>query len=110
MEAHGDTAYIVHPSQLQGMPISRPIAFVDNVEADRMSFRTLLGRMESMGITRAVVVTPLPADDYAFRAEMALTSEDVAVVRQNLERLGHPTLDASWANLWQGLLRAVKGE
>jgi len=111
MAASKQAVYVVHPSQLKERPLTgKPVVFVDNAEADRSPFRRLLGTLESAGIERAIVVTYRPADDYVFRAELGLTTEDVETVRKNLQRLGYPVVGGDWSNLWYGLLQTAKEE
>jgi hypothetical protein len=111
MAAKGEIVYVVHPSRLEGnSPTSDSIVFVDNAEADRTAFRRLLGMLESAGAERVVVVTHLPADDYVFQARLELTDEDVETMRENLKRLGYPTLRGDWSNLWYVLLQVAREE
>jgi hypothetical protein len=111
MAAGGQAVYVVHPSRLKESPlIDAPVVFVDNADAGRSAFRRLLGALESTGIERVVVVTHRPADEYVFRAELELTTEDVETMRKNLKRLGYLAVEGDWSNLWYGLLQAAREE
>ena len=111
LAADGEVEYVVHPSLLdKNSLMGTSIAFVDNADADRITFRRLLGELESAGIERAILVTHRPADEYVFRAELGLTAEDVETVRKNLSRLGYRSVEGEWSNLWHGLLQAAREE
>ncbi len=109
MAEAGQVVYVVHPSRIEQLVlIGAPIVFVDNAAAERSAFRRLLGVLELARVERIIVVTHLPADDYVFRAELKLTSEDIETVRKNLKRLGYKTPEGDWGNLWYGLLHLAR--
>ena len=109
MEKSGGVAYVVHPSLVEKMIFSEnSVVFVDNSEPNRIEFRRLLGILESRNLERIIVVTHDPVDDYVMRIELKLSEEDIRVVLQNLKCLGYLTIDNSWKNLWDGLIRLAR--
>jgi hypothetical protein len=109
MAAAGKVIYVSHPTRCTQVDLrAAPIIFVDNAEADRASFRRLLGTLESAGSKRVVVVTRSPVDDYVFRAEINLTDTDIATVQHNLAGLGYQASGQGYANLWQLLLQIAR--
>jgi hypothetical protein len=111
MAAEGQVMYAVHSSWLKENPLtSDSIVFMDNAEAGRAAFRRLSVLLESTKVERAVVVTHSPIDDYVFRAKLELTDVDREIIRENLKRLGYPSAEDYWSNLWYALLQVARNE
>ena len=109
MAANEHIEYVVHPLRLRDSLLANAtIVFIDNVEADRSTFRRLMGTLEAIKVERTIVVTHVPIDDYVFRVELELTEEDILIVRKNFQRLGYSIDESGWNNLWQGLLEASR--
>jgi hypothetical protein len=109
MVARGQAAYVTHLSRIEGsLPTNDEIVVLDNAQADKAALRRSLVSLESAGIERVVIVTRLPADDYVFRAELRLTSDDTRMVAENLRKLGHSVPDGSWGSLWHMVMHAAR--
>ena len=105
----GKVVYVVHPTKLNEIAPSQNITFfLDNVNSDRASFRYVMGRLESLQVDRAVLVTHHPANDYVFHTEMKLNSNDVEIVRENLRLLGYSSKESDWKNLWHGVIQIAR--
>ena len=106
----GFATYLVHPTKHEQIDLCTVnIVFVDNARSDRISFRQLMGTLESRGVERIIVVTRSPADDYVFRTELSLSNEDIAIAQRNLADMGYQIRIQNYMNLWQ-LLRKTAGE
>jgi len=109
MVTTGKVIYVSHPTRCPQADLkAAPVVFVDNAEADRASFRRLLGTLESAGSKGVVVVTRSPVDDYVFRAELNLTDDDIATAQHNLAKLGYQANGQGYPNLWCLLLRIAR--
>lgn len=111
MAWHQQATYVVGPDDAkQANLLDSSVVLVDNVGADRTTFRRLMAKLELTQAERLIVFTDSPVDDYVFRIELVLSDEDVSVVQTNFERLGYRVTQQSYANLWHLVRQTIQEE
>ena len=68
----------------------------------------VMGKLESLKVDRAVLVTHHPANDYVFHTELNLNRNDVEIVRENFRLLGYSSNESDWKNLWHGVIQIAR--